>query len=440
MISSATDPIPFSLLSSRPQFSIDPDKGLMMEKVALSEIAQKVGTPSWVISATTLRQRAQEFQKAFKERNLPIQFHFAVKAQDHKACLTLLRNLGYGADVVSGGELNRALAAGIKPENIVFSGVGKTDDELRQAISLSIAQVNVESAEELFRLNELALSSGKKIRVALRVNPNVDAGTHAKITTGRAENKFGIQYHDIIPLYRKAQTELKGLHVIGLAVHLGSQIITEHPYLAGFEKLANIVRSLRQANLTVEELDCGGGLGIRYRNEKAPLPSMLANVIYNTLGNLDVKLRLEPGRWLAAPSGILLSQIIDIKKGTKNFAIVDAGMNDLVRPAMYESWHGILPLKAFAKDTPLTHYDVVGPICESSDVFAHNRLLPELHRGDLVAFLDAGAYGSVMSSTYNSHPLAAQIMVEDDKWAVIRERQTLDDILRTERLPEWLES
>ncbi|MDF7674517.1 diaminopimelate decarboxylase [Acetobacteraceae bacterium ESL0709] len=435
MTAEQTDPTIDTLLARHPALGYDGQGHLMFDGVSLQELARHAGTPCWIISETVLQERATRFKEAFSHYRQSVRFHFAVKSQDHKACLSSLAQLDYGADVVSGGEMERALNAGIKAENIVFSGVGKTDDELKRAVALGIAQVNIESAEELFRLNDLALSLNRTVRVALRVNPDIDAGTHAKITTGKAENKFGIAHQHVAELYGKAQNELDGIDIVGLAVHLGSQIITETPYRTGYNKLASMVQDLRRRHLKVSVLDCGGGLGISYRNEKAPEPSMLAKVIAETLPD-DVTLRLEPGRWISAPSGVLLSRIIEIKKGSRQFAIIDGGMNDLVRPAMYDAWHGILPVSKAINVRPIP-YDVVGPICESSDVFARNRSLPPLEKGDLITILDAGAYGSVMSSTYNSRPFAAQIMVREGQWSIIQKRQTLDEILQRELLPSW---
>ncbi|MCL1511162.1 diaminopimelate decarboxylase [Parasaccharibacter sp. TMW 2.1884] len=437
MTSTHPDPTFQTLLNNHPNLSYEGRQGLVMDGTSLTDIAREHGTPCWVISADTLRQRAHALQDAFRARNLPIHCHFAVKAQDHQACLTVLAQCGFGADVVSGGELRRALAAGIRARDIVFSGIGKTDDELELAIHHQIGQINVESVEELHRLNALAQNMQQRTRIAFRVNPDIDAQTHSKITTGRAEDKFGIA-HDAIPaLYRKAQTDMHGVELVGLAVHLGSQMVTAAPFRKGYERIAALVRTLREDGLRVSDIDCGGGLGIAYRNEQAPPPAMLADVIAETLGDLDVQLHVEPGRWLAAPAGVLLARVIDVKDAARRFVIIDAGMNDLVRPAMYDSWHGILPLNE--PDTTTEEcVDVVGPICESSDIFARQRSLPPLKKGDLVALLDAGAYGTVMSSTYNSRPLAAQVMIEGGRKAIIRRRQTLEELLAQEAVPDWL--
>lgn len=417
---------------------------LAFGQVCLEEIALQVGTPCWVINADILRNRARRFKAAFAAFDLTVRHHFAVKAQDHLAVLTVLHQEGFGADIVSGGELQRSLTAGMAPGEIVFSGIGKTDAELREAIALEIAQINVESAEELERINHLAGEMGRSARIALRVNPDIDAGTHDKITTGRAEDKFGIQYADIIPVYRRAMEEYAHLHPVGLAVHLGSQILSAEPYRKGYERLAGIVRDLRQAGLTVSEIDCGGGLGIAYRDELAPEPALLAEIIAQTLGPLDVTLRVEPGRFLAGPAGVLLAGITEIKAAShqhaREFVILDAGMTELIRPALYESWHGILPLQRNSELQAEKKVDLVGPICESSDVFARQRLLPPLKRGEIVALLDAGAYGSVMSSHYNTRPLATQVMSEGKDWSIIRPRQSVEELLSAEMIPSWLAS
>ena len=438
MTSTRPDPTLQTLLNNHPNLSYEGDRGLVMDGTSLTDLAAQHGTPCWVISADTLRRRARALQDAFRARDLPVHCHFAVKAQDHQACLTVLAQCGFGADVVSGGELRRALAADIRARDIVFSGIGKTDEELELAIRHQIGQINVESVEELHRLDALARKMQQRARIAFRVNPDIDAQTHSKITTGRAEDKFGIA-HDAIPtLYRKTVTDMPGVELVGLAVHLGSQMVTEGPFRRGYERIAALVRTLREDGLSVTDIDCGGGLGIPYRDEQAPPPSMLADVIADTLGDLGVQLHVEPGRWLAAPSGVLLGRVIDVKEAARRFVIIDAGMNDLVRPAMYDSWHAILPLRTPEDTTGGDVMDVVGPICESSDIFARQRHLPPLKKGDLVALLDAGAYGTVMSSTYNSRPLAAQVMIDGQRQALIRRRQTLDELLAQETIPDWL--
>ncbi|EHH69342.1 diaminopimelate decarboxylase [Gluconobacter morbifer] len=435
----STDPSLLDLLASRPSLRMDVRDGLLFEGVPLHVIAAAAGTPCWITGAGTLCRRAQALKSAFEARGLPVSYHFAMKSQDHQATLTILRQCGFGVDIVSGGEMQRALHAGIPSSGIVFSGVGKSDAELRAAIEHDIAQVNVESVEELYRLDEMARACGKVARAALRVNPDVDAQTHDKISTGRAGDKFGIEHRRAVTLYGEA-TALKNVRLVGLAVHLGSQMVTAEPFREGYTRLAEMVRELRALGHTVESVDCGGGLGIRYRDEIAPAPDMLAGVIAETLGNLDVRLSIEPGRWLSGPTGLLLTRVIETKAGNPDFAVIDAAMNDLARPALYESWHGILPVAPTALQADTKPWDVVGPVCESSDIFARDRALPaSLNRGDLVVLLDTGAYGSVMSSTYNTRPLAAQVLVDNGRWDIIRQRQTVAELIAAETVPAWLE-
>jgi diaminopimelate decarboxylase len=320
----------------------------------------------------------------------------------------------------------------------VFSGVGKGAAELRLALERQIGQINVESAEELDMLSGIAASMGATARIALRVNPDVEAGTHAKISTGRARDKFGVPYRDAVALYARA-ADLPGIAPVGLAVHIGSQILSVAPYRAAFARLAELVRGLRAAGRSVETMDCGGGLGIGYRGEPTASPAALAGALRATLGGLGLKLVVEPGRWLVGPAGVLLASVVLVKQseGTR-FVVLDAAMNDLVRPAMYDAWHGIVavsPVDAVARVTPA---DVVGPVCESGDTFARNRLLPPLAAGARVAILDAGAYGSVMSSAYNARPAAAEVMVDGSAWSVIRGRQTHRDLWQGESVPNWL--
>ncbi|GBR69592.1 diaminopimelate decarboxylase [Gluconobacter kanchanaburiensis] len=438
----ATDPSFSDLLETRPTLTMDVRDGLLFEGVPLHVIAAAVGTPCWITGAKTLRRRARALKMAFEARDLPVSMHFAMKSQDHQATLTLLRQCGYGVDIVSGGEMQRALHAGISPSGIVFSGVGKSDAELRAAIEHDIAQINVESVEELYRLDEIARACGRVARAALRVNPDVDADTHDKISTGRAGDKFGIEYRRAVTLYGEAAS-LKNVRLVGLAVHLGSQMLTAEPFRKGYARLADMVREIRAAGHTVEAVDCGGGLGIRYRDEIAPSPDMLAGVIAETLGDLNVRLSIEPGRWLSAPTGILLSRVIETKAGSPesgpNFVVIDAAMNDLARPSLYESWHGILPVAPTALHAPTKLWDIVGPVCESSDIFARDRALPAtIKRGDLTVLLDTGAYGSVMSSTYNSRPFAAQVLVDNGKWDIIRQRQSVAELIASETVPDWL--
>ncbi|QEO16520.1 diaminopimelate decarboxylase [Acetobacter vaccinii] len=433
------DPTLAELLATHPHLQTDPTCGLVFEGVALNAIADAVGTPCWVMGAGTLRHRLRRMQAAMQAAGLNVGIHYAVKANDHTAVLSLIGEEGHGADIVSGGELARTQRAGIAAGRVVFSGVGKTDAELEQAISLGVGQINVESAEELAIISAIASRLGRTAKVALRVNPDVDAKTHAKITTGLAANKFGIPFADAAALYAHAAS-LPGVQPVGFATHIGSQILTAAPYRAAYARVATLVRSVRDSGLSVEVVDCGGGLGISYRTEAEGQPEALAGAIRAELGDLGVRLAIEPGRWLAGPAGVLLSSVILRKEQgmAAPFLVLDSAMNELLRPSMYDAWHGILPLapQAFSQPTELAH--VVGPVCESGDTFARDRLLPRLERGARVAILDTGAYGSVMSSTYNSRPLAAQVLVEDGRWKVIRHRQTVEELWQDETMPSHL--
>jgi diaminopimelate decarboxylase len=427
------------LIAGRPHLAMHAMDGLIIEDVPLNAIADAIGTPVWVYSASAMRRRYRLLSGALADSGLDAHVHYAMKANDRLAVLRLFGREGAGADIVSEGELRRAREAGIAPERIVFSGVGKSERELRLALQEDIAQINVESAEELAMLSAIADSMGRTARAVLRVNPDVDAGTHAKITTGRAEDKFGIPAAEIVPLYRHAAS-LPGICPIGLATHIGSQILTLAPYRAVCARLAELVRTLRAEGLPVGVIDCGGGLGIPYRDEAAPLPEALAGALRGALHNLDVRILVEPGRWLVGPAGVLLASVI-LAKHTPGgrFVVLDAAMNDLVRPAMYDAWHGIVPVGAVDAVAAVFPADVVGPVCESGDTFARGRLLPPLRAGARAAILDVGAYGSVMSSSYNARPVAAEVMVDGSDWSVIRVRDSHADLWRAERVPHWLE-
>lgn len=427
------DPTCAELIAARPHLTLHAMDGLMMDGVPLQAIADAAGTPTWVLSADTIRTRLATLQQAFAAR--PAAIHYAMKANDHLAVLRLVHQAGAGVDVVSGGEIMRAHAAGIPGARIVFAGVGKTADEIALALDHQVGQFNVESAEELAMLSAIASGRGQTARVALRINPDVDAGTHAKITTGRADNKFGIAYASAAALYG---TALPGIHMAGISVHIGSQILSMLPFRAAFARAAEMVRTLRAAGHTVETVDCGGGLGVDYRGEAAPLPDALAGAMQHAFAGLDVHLAIEPGRWLVAPAGVLLASVVLVKHAARRFVVLDAAMNDLLRPAMYDSWHGIVPLSATDAVAPARPADVVGPVCESSDILARDRALPPLAPGARVAILDTGAYGAVMSSTYNARPLAAQVMVDGDRWSIIRPRQVAETMWATETVPEWL--
>ena len=437
-ISDEPDPDARALIAARPHLSLHAHDGLCLEGVPLAHIARELGTPSWVYSAGTIRARLASLKAALADAGLDAHVHYAVKANDHLAVLRLMAVGGAGADVVSEGELLRAREAGIAAADIVFSGVGKTATELRAALELDIGQINVESAEELEMLSAIAASMGRIARIALRVNPDVDAGTHAKISTGRARDKFGIAYADIPTLYARAAA-MPGISPVGIATHIGSQILSMAPYRAAYARMADLVRALRAGGQTVAIVDCGGGIGIGYRDEPGANPAALAGAIKASLHNMDVKLLLEPGRWLVGPAGVLLAAVVLVKRTPgARFVVLDAAMNDLVRPAMYEAYHGILPVSPVSVLGPASPADIVGPVCESGDTFARGRMLADVAAGDFMALLDTGAYGAVMSSTYNARPLAAVAMVDGERWAVIRPRQSHRALWEHEAMPDFL--
>ena len=428
------EPTAQELIAARPGLCVDALAGLLFEGVPLAALAAAHGTPSWVYGAASLRARYQRLRGA-----LPgVAIHYAVKANDHLAVLTTLARQGAGADVVSGGELRRALLAGFPAASIVFSGVGKTAAELAQALAAGIGQINVESPEELFALSAVAAASGQTARVALRVNPDVDARTHDKIATGRAGDKFGIPHGDIPALYA-AGAALPGISMVGLAVHIGSQVHRTAPFTAAYTRLAALVRALRDNGQRVDVVDCGGGIGVAYDNAPALLPQAWFGALEAAFAGLDLALAVEPGRWIAAPAGLLLARVIRTRTAgmPRPLLILDAAMNDLLRPAMYGAWHGIIPVAAAGLHAPARPTDIAGPVCESSDFFARARALPALADGALVAILDAGAYGAVMSTTYNARPLAAQIMVDHGHAAVIRPRQTPEALWSDETVPAF---
>jgi diaminopimelate decarboxylase len=410
---------------------------LHAEDVALDALARKVGTPFYCYSSATLERHYQVFAAALPKDSL---IAFSVKANGNLAVLKTLGRLGAGADVVSGGELKKALAAGIAADRIVFSGVGKTSAEMTLALEAGIHQFNVESEPELEALNAVALAMGRSAPVTLRINPDVDAKTHAKITTGTAETKFGIPFAHAREAYARAAL-LKGIQVTGVDVHIGSQITALEPFETAFRRVGELVRTLRADGHAITRLDLGGGLGVPYAHDNNPPPDPAAYGAMVTRVTKDFGCRLifEPGRLIAANAGILVSGVIYVKRGdARTFAIIDAGMNDLVRPAMYDAFHAIVTVKEPAPGAPRVPYDVVGPVCETSDQFAAGRALPELKSGDLVAILSAGAYGAVMSSSYNARPPAPEILVKGGDWAVVRPREDHDALIAQDRIPAWL--
>jgi diaminopimelate decarboxylase len=409
---------------------------LHAEDVALADIAATVGTPFYCYSAATLTRHYQLFTAALAP--MPHLVCFAIKSLSNIAVLKLLGDLGAGMDVVSIGEYHRARAAGVPGNRIVFSGVGKTRDEMRVALLGGIRQFNVESEPELRALSEVATGLGMTAPIALRVNPDVDAKTHAKIATGKSENKFGIPISRAPQIYAEAAA-LPGLQVVGIDVHIGSQLTDLAPFEQAFKKVADLTQTLRDQGHTITRLDLGGGLGIPYTrsNEAPPLPVDYGAMIKRTLGHLNVEIEIEPGRLISGNSGILVSKVIYTKQGEgRDFLILDAAMNDLVRPAMYEAHHDIVPV--VETDALPQPFDVVGPVCETGDTFAKQRNLPPMAEGDLVAFRSAGAYGAVMASEYNTRPMVPEVLVRQDHFAVIRARPTYDDMLKRDSIPEWL--
>lgn len=411
---------------------------LHAEDVAIPEIAAAVGTPFYVYSTATLTRHFQLFQQALA--GMPHLICFAVKSNGNLAVLKTLGDLGAGMDVVSGGEYLRAKAAGVPGERIVFSGVGKTRAEMRLALEGGIRQFNVESEPELRALGQIATELGVTAPIALRVNPDVDAKTHAKIATGKSENKFGIPIAKARAAYAEAAA-LPGIRVVGVDVHIGSQLTELAPFEQAFTKVAELTRALRADGHTITRLDLGGGLGIPYErsNTAPPLPLEYGEVIRRTVGDLGCEIEIEPGRLISGNAGILVASVVYLKEGEgRNFLILDAAMNDLVRPSMYDAYHDIVPVREPAPGVEQAPVDVVGPVCETGDTFARARALPPLDPGDLVAFRSAGAYGAVMASEYNARPLVPEVLVREDHFAVIRARPSFDEMLGRDTIPEWL--
>lgn len=414
------------------------DGQLFAEDVPVAEIAAQVGTPFYLYSLNTLLRHFTLFDEALSWG--PHLVCYAMKAASNQAILTALGKAGAGMDVVSGGEYARAKAAGVPGGRIVFSGVGKTKEEIRLALEGGIRQFNVESEPEMRAISEVAQSMGVEVPVAIRVNPDVDAKTHAKIATGKSENKFGIPIARAKEVYAEAAA-LPGLKVVGIDVHIGSQLTQLEPFEQAYRKVAELTEVLRAEGHEITRLDLGGGLGIPYArsNEAPPLPSDYGQLIQRTVGHLGCEIEIEPGRLIAGNSGLLVSRVIYLKNGEgRDFLILDAAMNDLIRPAMYDAHHEIIPVMESEVATELAPYDIVGPVCESGDTFAKGRLMPPLKAGDLVAFRSAGAYGAVMSSEYNTRPLVPEVLAKEDQFAVIRARPTYEDIINRDTVPEWL--
>ena len=441
------------LIARRRDMLASGEAGLAFEGVPLAPIADALGTPCWVLGAGTIRARARRLARAMGQAGLgALGIHYAVKANDHLAVLAVLAAEGFGADVVSGGELRRALRAGVPATRIVFSGVGKTASELALAVETGIGAVHVESVEEIALLSEIASAAGRIQPVMLRINPDIEAGGHDKISTGRATDKFGIARPDAVRAYAAAAA-LPGLRPVGIAAHIGSQIADPAPFAAASATLADLVREIRAAGYEVRSVDAGGGLAVDYGVGVGEAdPVRFADALAAVLRPLDVDVAIEPGRWLVAPAGLLLATVVRRKAATpRPFLVLDAGMNDLARPSLYGAWHGIVPVDPPLFDDPSAHddpwaktseetVDVVGPVCESGDILAPARRLPRLAARSRVAILDAGAYGAVMSSTYNARPRAAVAMVDDGRWTMIRERATAEDLWAGETIPAFGET
>ena len=410
---------------------------LHCEDVPLDMIADEVGTPVYVYSTATLTRHARVIADVFSEMECLIAY--SVKANGNLAVLSTLARAGCGADVVSAGEMRRALAAGVPAERIVFSGVGKTAAEMRDALEAGIHQFNVESAGELQALSDVAGAMGKIAPVALRVNPDVAAGGHPNISTGKSGDKFGVPWNEAPALYEEV-ARLPGVRAVGVDVHIGSQIGDLEPMRAAFEKTVGLARRLREAGHEISRIDVGGGLGIPYSDADAPAPPAdYAAMIRDVIGDLDVQVILEPGRVIAGNAGVMLTQALYVKPAPDcTFLIVDAGMNDLMRPALYNAHHDILPLAEPAEDAPRRSYDLVGPICESTDKFAAKRDMSEVAPGERLAIMSSGAYGAVLSSQYNARPLAPEVLVDGDRFAVVRRRPDFEEMIALERLPDWL--
>ena len=412
------------------------DGELCAEAVPLARIADAVGTPFYCYSSAAIERRYRSFAAAFADRRAGI--CYAVKANSNQAVIRLLARLGAGADIVSEGELRRALAAGVPADRIVFSGIGKTEAEMRFALAAGIRQINVESEPELSLLSAVAHAMGKTAEIAIRVNPDVDARTHAKIATGKKENKFGIDLAHAPGAFRRA-AQLPGLKPVGIALHIGSQLTDLVPFELAYRRAVELLHALAGEGIVLHRLDLGGGLGIRYHGERPPAIEDYARMVKRVTDGLAVELEFEPGRWLVGNAGVLVSRILYVKDGaSRRFLIQDAAMNDLIRPSLYEAWHEIMPVRAPAPGAERRPINVVGPVCETGDSFAAQRPLPPVAQGELLAVMSAGAYGAAMSSSYNTRLLAPEVLVRGDRFAVIRPRPTYEELLSQDRMPDWL--
>lgn len=412
---------------------------LYAEDVSLADIAAEIGTPFYVYSTATMTRHYNVFADALRGMNALV--CFALKANSNIAVMRSLACLGAGADVVSGGELTRALKAGVPASKIIFSGVGKTDSEISLALDVGIRQINVESVPELEAISRIATAKGVAAPIALRINPDIDAGTHAKITTGTLENKFGIEWTVAHEIYARAST-MGGIKAKGLAVHIGSQLHDMEPFRKAYVRMGDLVAMIRKDGLAVETLDLGGGFGIPYGDETHPIPGVedYAKIVRETVGDLGVEYFFEPGRMIVGNAGVLVTKVIYVKEGsTKTFVIVDAAMNDLIRPTLYGAYHEIVPVAEPRSNTAMIEVDVVGPVCETGDTFAKAKTMPRTASGDLLAIHTAGAYGAVQSSTYNTRALVAEVLVDGSKFHVIRPRFEVEQMIALESMPAWLD-
>lgn len=409
---------------------------LYCEQVPVSQIAKEVGTPCYIYSHATLIRHFRAYDSAF--RDIPHIIAFAMKANSNLAILRLMAKEGSGVDIVSGGELFRAVKAGVPPSKIVFAGVGKNADEIRDALKVDILMFNVESSAEIHAINDVAASLGRKARVALRINPDIDPKTHPYISTGLKKSKFGIAADRALEEFKLAST-LKHIEVVGVHAHIGSQLTEVTPFVESLKKVLNLVETLKGEGINIRYLNIGGGLGITYADEKPPLPQDLANAVSPHIMDLDLTLIMEPGRVIVGNAGILVTKALYEKVGeAKRFVIVDAAMNDLIRPSLYSAYHEIKPVSESLLHRPKHTVDVVGPVCESGDFLAKDRILPEVRPGELLAVMSAGAYGFVMASNYNSRPRVPEVLVKGGEMHVIRARETYEDLVRGESVPEFL--
>lgn len=414
------------------------NRELYVDEVSIREIASSVGTPFYVYSQRSIEENYKRFSNGFSDLNFSISY--AMKANSNQAVLKILGNLGAGMDVVSGGEYWRARSAGIQGDYIVFSGVGKTSNEIQLAIKNGVKQFNVESEPELLEISRIASEMNITVPVTIRVNPDVDAKTHSKISTGKSQNKFGIPLVNVREIYRVAAS-LSSIKIVGIDVHIGSQILDLEPYRVAFLKIRKLALDLRLDGHEISRIDLGGGLGIDYglKNQKIPSHSEYSELVVEIFKDLDCEIELEPGRWIVGNSGLLVTSVIYSKSGEeRDFLIVDAAMNDFVRPALYDAHHEIIPISETSERSSCSLFDIVGPVCETGDTFAIQREMAESKKNDLLAFKSAGAYGAVMASEYNSRPLIPEVLVNGNKFEIIRPRPTIQEIIDRDQLPSWL--